>query len=167
MTQFKKRRDWRPPPPFLSRLSLPQERTRSGFKEPLFSSLVHKRRLTISSSKLLSSRRNERTRWGEASGFKSLPYALRWRPSQIQSQGSIKPLKLVQIVVTVFVPAFNEILSCISLSNSLSFTRKGTKYQTIWEWFWVRRAYDKSKQTMSIEDDSWDLPQSQRKRRMS
>lgn len=50
----------------LSRLSLPQERTRSGFtlKSLFFSSLAHKIRLTISSSKLLSasSRRNERTR---------------------------------------------------------------------------------------------------------
>lgn len=108
-----------------------------ALKSLFFSSLAHKRRLTISSSKLLSasSRRNERTRWGEASGFKSLPYALRGRPSQIHSQGSINPLKLVQIVVTVFVPAFNETFLAASACKTLSPSPgKGerTKYQTIW-----------------------------------
>ncbi|PNX89822.1 hypothetical protein L195_g045944, partial [Trifolium pratense] len=54
---------------------------------------------------------------------------------EINSQGSIKPLKLVQIVVTVFVPAFNETFLAASACKTLSPSPgKGeqTKYQTIW-----------------------------------
>ncbi|CAI8615744.1 unnamed protein product [Vicia faba] len=53
---------------------------------------------------------------------------------KINSQGSIKPLKLVQIVVTVFVPAFNDTLLAASACKTLSPSPgKGerTKYQTI------------------------------------
>lgn len=48
----------------------------------------------------------------------------------------------------------NEKHETLFLSNSLSFTRKGRADKVPdWEWFWVRKAYDKSKQMMSIEDD--------------
>ncbi|CAI8592301.1 unnamed protein product [Vicia faba] len=53
---------------------------------------------------------------------------------KINSQGSIKPLKLVQIVVTVFVPAFNDTFLAASACKTLSPSPgKGerTKYQTI------------------------------------
>jgi hypothetical protein len=75
--------------------------------------------------------------------------------ARLTSDGSIKPLKLVQIVVTVFVPAFNETFLAASACKSISPSPgKGerTKYQTMSGW--VRRAYEKSKQTMSVEDGS-------------